>query len=183
MTNIKHFAIICTMIVLLAACKDSNITPSNPPSNEAELITTMKVILTDSATSQVYPFIFRDTDGEGGAGPTQFDTIQLSAGHVYYSNLLLLDESKAVIDTISNEVLEEADDHLVFYDVTGADINVSLTDKDSKQLPLGLQSIWRTGAVSSGQINIQLKHQPGVKDGSKAPGETDAMVSFPIMIK
>jgi type 1 fimbria pilin len=185
MTKIKNNMLFVSIITaaVFSACKDDKITPNNPPSNSTELITTMKVLLTDSATSQVYPFVFRDTDGEGGAGPTQFDTIQLTAGHVYYSNLLLLDESKATVDTISNEVLEEADEHLVFYDITGANVSVRITDKDSKQLPLGMQSIWRTGAASSGKITIQLKHQPGVKDGSRAPGETDAMVEFQLKIQ
>lgn len=182
MTNIKHFAIISTIIVLLASCKDSSIAPDNPPSNESELITTMKLLMKDSADGTERTFVFRDTDGEGGAGPTQFDTIKLQSGRTYQCQMLLLDESKALTDTISNEVMEEADDHLVFYEVTAASLSIKIEDKDSKQLPLGLISKWICNQKSSGTINIQLKHQPGVKDGSKAPGETDAMVEFPLII-
>jgi hypothetical protein len=62
-------------------------------------------------------------------------------------------------------------------------MSIKIEDKDSKQLPLGLISKWMTKQKSKGSVNIQLKHQPGVKDGSKTPGETDAMVEFPVIIE
>lgn len=173
----------CIIACFSQACKDNTITPDNPPANESELITTMVVSMKDSADGTLKSFVFRDKDGEGGAGPTQFDTIRLQSGRTYECKLLLLDESKTTIDTISNEVLEEADDHIVFYDILSANMTIKIEDKDSKQLPLGLISKWMTKQKSKGSVNIQLKHQPGVKDGSKALGETDAMVEFPVIIE
>lgn len=182
MTNKKNTGIILFFLALAGACKDE-VSPLNPPQNETELITTMQLVMKDSATGEVKTFTFKDLDGEGGNGPTQFDTITLKNGSVYDCELLLLDESKTRADTISKEVQAEADDHLVFYDITGVELQINITDKDSKQLPLGLRSRWRTKQSGQGTIMVQLKHQPGQKDGSRAPGETDAMVNYPIKIE
>lgn len=182
MTNRKNTGIVMMLLALMGACKDE-VSPINPPQNATELITTMQLVMKDSATGEIKTFAFKDPDGEGGNSPTQFDTITLKSGSVYNCELILLDESKSTADTISNEVQEEADEHLVFYDVAGAAVNISITDKDSKQLPLGLRSIWRTAQIGQGTVTVQLKHQPGQKDGSRAPGETDAMVSYPIKIE
>src|SRR5574343_377445 len=181
MTNRKNTGIVMMLLALMGACKDE-VSPINPPQNATELITTMQLVMKDSATGEIKTFAFKDPDGEGGNSPTQFDTITLKSGSVYNCELILLDESKSTADTISNEVQEEADEHLVFYDVAGAAVNISITDKDSKQLPLGLRSIWRTAQIGQGTVTVQLKHQPGQKDGCRAPGETDAMVSYPIKI-
>jgi hypothetical protein len=173
----------CIIACFNQSCKDDITTPNNPPANESELITTMVVSMKDSADGTLKSFVFRDKDGEGGAGPTQFDTIKLQSGRTYECKLLLLDESKTTTDTVSNEVLEEADEHLFIFEISAADMSIKIEDKDSKQLPLGLISKWMTKQKSKGSVNIQLKHQPGVKDGSKTPGETDAMVEFPVIIE
>jgi hypothetical protein len=43
---------------------------------------------------------------------------------------------------------------------------------------VGLQSQWTTGNAENGTTQIVLKHQPDVKDGTCAPGETDIDVTF-----
>jgi hypothetical protein len=70
----------------------------------------------------------------------------------------------------------------VFKNIT-ANINVTITDKDGNNLPVGLESLWTTGAASSGAINVVLRHQPGVKDGTETPGDTDIDVVFPVNIQ
>lgn len=171
------------LILTFSACIDDEPKPNNPPTNDSELITTLKIILTDSSDNSVKTFVFRDTDGDGGNNPTKFDTIVLDASRTYSVSILLLDESKTDIDTISNEVLEEADEHLFVFTPSGVNLNIKITDMDSKGFPIGLLSKWKTGAVSNGNITIALKHQPGVKDGSSIPGETDIEIAFPIRIE
>lgn len=181
----KHIisALIC--ISLLAfACKDNQVKPNDQPSNQTELITTMKIILNDSGTNQYDTFIFRDIDGEGGNAPDQIDTIQLLSGHQYYGTILLLDESKTVVDTISNEVLKEANDHLFVFKPSNGLAMVQYRDKDSNLLPIGLRTFWICSLTPTfGHISIILKHQPGVKNGTETPGETDASVEFPVKVK
>ncbi len=166
------------------SCKDENVTPKNPPSNETELITTMKIILNDSGTNQFDTFTFRDLDGPGGNNPNQFDTIRLMNSKKYLCKILLLDESKSDVDTVSNEVLEEGDDHMFFFKATNNIITVTYKDLDSKSIPIGLESLWKTNSsAANGSISVTLKHQPGVKDGTETPGEADASVEFPVQIK
>lgn len=171
------------LILTFSACTDDEPKPNNPPSNEGELITTLKVIFTDSTDNSIKSFTFKDTDGDGGNNPTQFDSIILNTSRTYSVSILLLDESKTETDTISNEVLEEADEHLFVFTPSSINLNIVITDMDSKGLPIGLKSKWKTGAVSNGTITIALKHQPGVKDGSSTPGETDIEIAFPIRIE
>jgi hypothetical protein len=179
--NIKSIVVIAAMAVMGTACKKDDDTPSNPGTgdNEGEIITTLKLVFTDSAG--IVPgaeFVFRDPDGDGGNGPVEFDTIRLQQNTVYLSEIFLLDETKNPVDTISYEVLEEADDHMFFFQHTGTNIITTYLDIDSNGIPLGLSTKWRTGVVSSGTSKVILKHQPGIKDGTQAPGETDVEVTF-----
>ncbi|MFM8917548.1 MAG: hypothetical protein ACKOGP_07380, partial [Bacteroidota bacterium] len=54
----------------------------------------------------------------------------------------------------------------------------SYEDLDVNGIGIGLQSKWVTGNLSSGTSRIVLKHQPGIKDGTFAPGETDVDIQF-----
>ncbi len=192
-TTKKVLLTIASGVLLLTACKkDKNEPePNNPVQpNETELITTVKLILTDSAnTSNVKSFMFRDVDGAGGNAPTNFDTISLSPNTTYLTQVLLLDESKNPVDTISNEVLAEANDHMFFYTPsTNANTSVTITDLDTNTptpLPLGLQSKWKTTSATSALETMQiiLKHQPGVKNGTITPGETDVDVIFKLKVQ
>jgi hypothetical protein len=153
---------------------------------ENELITTFNVALTDSATGAVTHFIFRDLDGDGANAPVQFDTIKVLANHTYTASFFILDESKTPADTTSNEIRNEQNDHLFFFTaVPASSIAVTITDYDthSPPLPVGLDSKWHTGAASSGTLQIVLRHQPGVKNGTYAPGDTDLDITFQTKIE
>ena len=167
--------------VFAVSCKKDDDNPSNPGTgnNQGEIITTLIIQFSDSAGIQPDASVaFRDPDGDGGNGPVQFDTVRLASNTTYYAEILLLDETKTPVDTISNEVLEEAVDHMFFFQHTGSVITTSYNDIDSNGLPVGLSTIWRTGTVSSGTSQVILKHQPGSKDGTQGPGETDVDVTF-----
>ncbi|HLP18717.1 MAG TPA: hypothetical protein VK174_00375 [Chitinophagales bacterium] len=167
-----------TLSVTMYSCKPDTNTCDNC---EVELITSAYVSLTDSATGAVSHFAFRDLDGDGANAPVQFDTIQLSANHTYNATLLVLDESKTPADTISNEILEEANDHQFFYHTHDVTVNFAYVDFDSNTpaLPIGLQTKWYVGSTTgNGNVHIELKHQPGIKDGNEATGDTDLSVEF-----
>jgi hypothetical protein len=147
------------------------------------LITTVKLVFVDSAG--VLPeqtFEWRDLDGEGG-NSAQIDTIKLQAQKTFNVSILLLDESKSPIDTISNEVFEEGVDHMFFFSHSTVNISTNILDFDANGLGIGLQSKWVTASTSVGTSNIILKHQPGVKDGTQTPGETDIDVLFPSRVQ
>ena len=45
-------------------------------------------------------------------------------------------------------------------------------------LEVGLATQWTVGIASVGTTQVVLKHQPGVKDGTCAPGDTDIELDF-----
>ncbi|MDT8413332.1 MAG: type 1 periplasmic binding fold superfamily protein [Vicingaceae bacterium] len=175
---------------LMVSCKKDDDTPkpegggSTPPPNEEELITSVKLTFED--TTGIQPTIvvwFRDPDGEGGNAPTQFDTIRLAANTVYTASIELLDESKNPVENITEEVEEEADEHLFCYSPSNVNLSIVRTDIEldygvGGTLEVGITTQWTTGNASIGSTQVVLKHQPGIKDGTCAPGDTDVELNF-----
>lgn len=186
MKNQMNYLILAMIVVasIFTGCKkDKDTVPTPPvPTNVGEVLTTFTLYFTDSANSaNVVSATFRDPDGDGGNPFTQFDSINLQANTTYYAQVVILNETVSPADSISNEILAEANDHLFFYTINGANATVTITDFDTNTptpLPLGLQTKWRTGSISNGTSQIILKHQPGVKDGTFAPGSTDIDLTF-----
>ncbi len=185
---VKNTILLLILALLAFACKKKDDPkPSDPKdTNEEELITTLKLILTEDGTSNVSVFQFADLDGPGGNAPVQ-DNIVLEAGKLYHGEIILLDQTKTPADTISHEVEEEADEHQFFFTVNGADLTVTYTDYDSHGVPLGLLPQLTTGAAGSGTLKVTLKHQPEVKptsgNGDITKGETDIEVTFNVTIQ
>lgn len=181
---LKKYILPVAMIAMFASCeKDDNKVDNPGDGHEEELITTVRLIFTPTQVfAQPDTFEFVDTDGPGGNSPTVFDTISLNANEVYTVSTEFWNESEAVPENITTEVLDEDDEHIVCYDSDNATLAVSRTDSDGNY-EVGLSSSWTTTAVSMGSITVSLKHQPDVKDGTCAPGETDVEVVFPFKIK
>lgn len=167
---------------LMVGCKKDDDSPkpssSNPPVNEEELITTVKITFVDTAgVEPTVTVFFRDPDGDGGNAPTQFDTIRLAANSVYNATLEVFDESKNPVENITTEIVEEADEHIFCFTPTNVNLSIIRTDSDGTY-EIGLASQWTTGTTSAGTTQVVLKHQPGVKDGTCAPGDTDVELNF-----
>ncbi len=176
---LSFFAIVSAAVSLSGCGSDDVVNPPDP--NEQELITTLIINLTDSVTLAQTSFQFDDPDGEGGNPPTRFDTIVIGANRTYFAQIILLNKSATPVDTISNEVLEEGDEHQFFFTTTDVSTVISYADADINGNPIGLQTIWRDGAASNGNILVVLKHQPGSKapaPGNPNVGETDVQVDF-----
>jgi hypothetical protein len=182
----RHFIIAGFVLAALSACnKDKKKEVTNPPAtNEEELITTFTIDFTDvNGVAPTVSATFRDVDGPGGAAPELFDTIRLQPSTVYNATITLLNESVIPAENISDEVLEEGDAHLFCFGPDGSlNLGVLRTDSDGTY-EIGLSSKWTTGAASEGNMLIRLKHQPGVKDGTCEPGETDLELSFHTIIE
>jgi hypothetical protein len=174
--------------LVVVSCKKDDVKPTDTNvHNDSELITTLELKFSGKGSlgkDSTFVVTFNDPDGDGGNIATQFDTIHLLKNSSYKVELTLLDKSKTPADTISNEVLEEANDHLFFYssNPTGL-VNVLITDKDSNGKNLGLKSTWTTTNAGSGKVKVKLMHQPGVKDGTSATGDTDVEIDFQVNVK
>lgn len=204
-TTITTVALLAILATTFTACKKDKTEPipeqPAPPTNETELITTMKVILRDTATQTITTYVFSDLDGAGG-NPATFgnsgadSVINITANHVYEATILLLDQTKTPADTISNEVEEEGADHMFFFNsivptgtpyntyLTGSMTNIKYLDLDANNRGIGLSTLWTAPSMmmAKSPLTIELKHQPSVKDGSYAPGETDIQVGFKLKV-
>ncbi len=182
----KFFLSLASLALILQACKkDEDLVEVPPPvKNEPENITTLKITFTDSAgVNPSYIAVFKDLDGSGSTPPSVFDTIYLKQNTTYIAHIVLLDETKTPADTISNDILEEAGEHIFCFSPSNVDVAIKRTDSDGGAYELGLHSRWKTGASGSGETNIVLKHQVGVKDGTCTPGDTDIEVNFKTIVQ
>lgn len=110
---------LCAALMLgIGGCKKDN--PADPgDQNPQELITTVILILDHPTNRHEVRAVWRDLDGPGG-NPPVIDTLKLEAGVTYSGEVLLLNEQQSPPDTVSHEVEEEADVHLIVYTVGGA---------------------------------------------------------------
>lgn len=159
------------------------------PADENELITTVTLRFTEQGTTNTQAFTFQDKDGDGGAAPTRFDSVTLTANKSYSLTVEVLDESKTPADNITNEIKEKQDEHLfVFSANPGTLLTYTYGDKDSRNFPIGLLGTVLTGAAGNGQLNVRLRHQPpvngvAVKNGTVTPGSDDVNLNFLLLIR
>ncbi|WP_396211089.1 type 1 periplasmic binding fold superfamily protein [Flavobacterium sp.] len=169
-------------ISFIACDKDDN--PIAPPVNEEELITTVKVTLTNG--TNVVTLTSKDLDGPNQPVLTVVGT--LIANTTYDGVVELLDETKNPVDIVSEEIEEseeEKREHQFFYNLTGLTGSTVYSDFDSNGNPIGLNFSYTTGAASTGSFTITLRHLPiktaaGVASGdiTNAGGSTDAQATF-----
>jgi hypothetical protein len=173
-------------LLIFSSCKDEADAPK--PNEENELITKVHLHLVaenDSTKMGHAEWIDLTPDDEAGRS---IDTLRLDTSMVYLGEIELSDESKNPPVDITEEVEEEKDDHLFIYRQDPLESTVKFTvdrtDKDSKNLPVGLKFKFTTKNISgNSRLRVVLKHQPGIKDGSEAPGDSDLDVWFPVKIR
>lgn len=172
-------ALLLTSLLLFNSCKKEE--PA--PDDENELITTVRLKFTESGTTTVQTFEWKDLDGDGGAAPI-LQAISLKANKTYTLAVSFLDESKMPFEDITEEIKKEADEHLVvFTAMPMALFTYTATDKDSRNLPIELMGSVKTAGANTGTMRVQLRHQPSVggkalKDGTAAPGSDDINIVF-----
>lgn len=199
----------CTLLTFIAGCdkKVQTVTPA-PPSNE--FLTTVQLLLQNqNDATDTMKATWRQLDPTGTNPPdTSEAMLNLKANSVYNAQVVLLDETKTPPDIVSVTIKERANYHLLFFQPTpiqtlvisdtstdiigtatsdsGPYLNlwVDRTDYDSNNPPLqvGLTDVFKTGSASAGRLQVVLRHQPNVKNGTYPPGSTDFDVNFTINI-
>lgn len=191
-TRMKQLAYALIATAMITACKKDDedpVTPTTPPVNEEELITTLRLHFHSMGGSEHKMFVFTDLDGDGGNAPViTADT--LSVDTMYHVEIEVLNESESPAEDITAEIQSESDVHQFFFQVSGANATVAYADTDANGLPIGLETMWTIGAASTGTVLVTLRHEPdktaaGVSSGdiSNAGGDTDIAVSFPVVIE
>lgn len=156
--------------------------------NEEEVITT--VIVTFTNLNQPITLTSFDEDGDGPLQPEITVSGNFSAGETYSGMIRFINQSVIPNEEITDEILEEGDEHQIFYQQNGLGA-FSYSDQDTNGNPIGLSfSFTANSTPVSGNLTITLVHEPdkfaeGVAEGNpqNAGGSTDAHVVFPIIIE
>ena len=183
MKTMKISAFYALLTLAMLGCSDDDTTPEII--NEDELITTVILTLTPDSGDQVVLTTI-DLDGDGPDEPVTTVSGSFSENTEYQGAVRFLNENETPAEEITDEVLEEADEHQVFYTISdGLNITTTYVDFDDNDNPLGVQITLSTGAASEGSLTVTLRHEP-VKpnDGlESAGGETDISTSFDVSIQ
>jgi hypothetical protein len=186
MNKLTFSKLILISTVLFQTALNSSCNEKEPakPTNDEELITTLKLTVYNQLDSTLAgEFIFRDQDGAGGKEPSKWDTIKLKQGN-YFVNTTLFNESDPLdISDITPEIKEEAEDHLFFYNHNLNGLTIENGDIFNG-LPLGLNTKWKATATEKGKLTVVLKHMPGgIKAVDQSVGDTDLEVVFELEIE
>lgn len=178
-------------LVLLFACKKEDtvdpVTPA-PPTNETELITTLRITFNTLSDGEYKYFAFADLDGAGGNAPViTADT--LSRDSIYLMTLEVLNESAVPVVDITQQILNEGVDHQFFFTDTAGLLQLAYGDADANGRPIGQMMSCIAGQGGAGTLKVILRHQPdksapGVSGGdiTNAGGDTDLEVVFPLVV-
>ncbi len=184
----KRFSLVLPLgVLLLVACgkKDDPIIE-----NEEEIITNVVLVLTPVDSGDLVTLSFTDPDGDGSQPGSTEVSGPLSSQTTYDGVLTLSNQSDPgnPID-ITEEIVQESADHQFYYlPSTGLEATFTYRDSDGNGDPIGLLTELQTGGLSSGTLEIILRHEPDkssaatISDPTGAGGETDITVSFPVSI-
>lgn len=189
MTHFKHKIVLLALAsTIFTACKD-NVKKVQPTENENEVITTVIINLTDSVdASKVISLKYKDLN-PNDINEGVFTIPNLDDNKTYFGELVLLDESKADIDTVSNDIAKEADDHQFVYKTSDPNfiVNYVASDVDSKGYFVGLKPKITTKNLGGKSVNLQitLYHLPDIKKAdineNIKNGSTDLDIIFSVI--
>jgi hypothetical protein len=172
-------------LVALSACGDS----STAPGGESEVISRVTLTLTPPAGGAAITAYIDDADGNGPTAPSaQVGTLTLTRGVTYTGTVRFENRLASPVEDITTEVVAEANEHRVFYTVTGAGVTITTTDVDGQNRPLGVRftkAVAATATPGAGTVRVVLCHyddSPKVASATSCTGETDINVQFNMVV-
>ncbi len=187
MKNFRNVILFLMFGTIIASCNKNNVANvQHPLSNE--FLTTTILNLQNVSNPNDKPSISYYLNPNTPTVPPVItpDTLKLTKNATYTCNIVILDQTKTPVDTVSDVIKQRENIHLFFfYPTSGLMLTDSITDHDTNipPLPFGLQSQIKTEAASTGSLRVVLRHQPNVKNGTYGPGSTDLDVTYPVSIK
>jgi hypothetical protein len=189
--NFKLYALALATALTFSSCNNDDDNPE--PVNEEELITTVTAVYTPQGGGQAITLQYKDLDGEGANAPVVTVSGPFAKNKTYNGTVTYKNEAANPAEDITPEIVEEGDEHQVFYQKTGTlnafSYGTAPSNFDKNGKPVGLQSVFVTTNEASGNLVITLRHEPnksasGVVAGdiTNAGGSTDAEVTFAISV-
>lgn len=175
------------LLLILSSITLIQCTKQPLPINENELITRVQLTFTDTL-GETSSFLYCINDGMFG---NRKDTIVLMKNKAYGLEIFFYNvQNASLVDSINNEILEEAEEHQIFIQSTTID-NFRYNDEDFNTYPIGLKTLIKTNNILSLEyFRIILIHQPNKKGFAvaqnqvkNAGGATDIDISFLIKLQ
>ena len=169
---------------LYFSCSDDDDAPE--PINEEEVITTMTVTLVNHQNgNDVVTMQTQDLDGDGPNAPVITVSGPLTAGTSYSGSIVWLNEMEDPAENVTEEIVEEQDEHQVFFSAAGVPMQFAYVDFDSNNNPVGTQFVLAPLGAGSGSVTITLVHEPEKpNDGlDTAGGSIDIQTTFPVTVE
>jgi hypothetical protein len=172
-------------LTLITSCSSDDDNP--PPVNPEEIITNVTLTFTNNANAaDIVTLASVAPDGQDGTS-TETITGNFTSGATYTLDLAITNASETPADDVLNDdIIPEADEHFFTYAVNN--INLTMTrDGDDINGPngskLGVNTTWVAGAVSTGNVQIKLTHEPTSTDdssgfGTATGGSEDLNITF-----
>jgi hypothetical protein len=197
---IKPSIALFLFILVFACSKDED----PEPANEEEVITLVTLEVTKVGSSETITYNFEveghahddedddddDDDHDGHEG--EHTEIELEPNSSYNVSMFIYNDTDPNnIENVTLEVIEEADEHQIYYAITdelsGFSIASASNDtSDSDGNPLFLKTTWTTIGETSGDVVGYLIHEPTSKTGSTRNdfgGATDFEIEFEVHVE
>lgn len=183
-------AVALASTIVFTACKKEPII-NNPAPVEQELITTVRLIVTNnSGFNKTFNYKVDNGFGSAAQGIVTIDDLILSPDMEYNVAVQVWNEAETPAENITEEVIAEGHHHLFVLEsspATGAgSVTISNGSKDDENQPLNQTAVLKTGAAGTGTFTVTLKHEPTNKNATTADaagGETDAQAIFPVKLQ
>jgi hypothetical protein len=184
--------LLCSVAVLIALCavlnsckKDETAVAPPVPGNEFLTTVGLKVTNSSNASDVQYAYWTDTTLISHPADSINTPVLNLKANTTYNVEVLFQDRTTTPIGDVTAEIKQRENYHLIcFTPSPSLNLTVVRTDKDTNTpaLEVGLTDTFTTGAAGTGELNVQLRHQPNAKNGSCEPGSTDADVTYTVNV-
>lgn len=187
--KLSFFTLLLAGIFMLgtAACSkhDDDHDDHSNHDHENELITTVKLHVIETGTTDTVSYAWRQVGGPGTS--IVVDSISLKQGKVYEVLTEVLDESKTPAKDITSEIRNATNFHRFVYTSTIASLLLQVLDFDTQTpaMELGLRfRITTPDLMDSGILKCVLKHYTSSdpKTNGINAGSTDIEVQFPLLV-
>lgn len=199
---IKSIFALSLFILILSCSKDSD----PDPVHEEEVITLVILEVTKVGSSETMKYNFEveghdhgeedHEEEEEGDDHDDHDgehlEIELEANSSYNVSMMIYNDTDPDnIEDVTTEIIEEVDEHQIFYAITdelsGFSISSASNDpKDSNGYPLFQKTTWTTTGETSGDVVGYLFHEPTSKTGSTRNdfgGAVDFEIEFEVHVE
>ena len=174
--------LLCIILLSVLSCSKKVDKPNNETEHEA--INKIEIIFNEPMEA-IKTIVAEDPDGDGGSPPSRIDTISLTKGKQYSTQVKLFNISNGIIKEVTSTILSQATSHELFFIPTGTTGIILKTDKDKNGYPVGFQSTWQFQNTGSGSLLFKLMHKTALKGSNDGPnvGHSDIQISLPLIIK